>query len=119
MILVGCVRLTIPPPSQNKLQELETQIQATRSRTLSLIKEKDTEIQKLRTELQVSGGRGSLGESPMVTRGRAVSLQSQGSTSSVHEESNGEWTSGVDVCRVSTLSQVVRRMVGGAHSTFP
>ncbi len=70
----------LPPPHQSKLSELETQVQATRSRTLKLLKEKDTEIQKLRTELQ-TGGRG-YSEYPMETKRQ---LSSQGSTSSLPE----------------------------------
>ncbi|XP_064400000.1 GRIP and coiled-coil domain-containing protein 1-like [Halichondria panicea] len=65
---------------KSKLSELETQVQATRSRTLKLLKEKDTEIQKLRTELQ-TGGRG-YSEYPMETKRQ---LSSQGSTSSLPE----------------------------------
>ncbi len=42
-------------PIQSKLSELEMQVQATRARTLKLLKEKDTEIQKLKDELQTRG----------------------------------------------------------------
>ena len=81
--------VVIQLPPQNKLYELQTHVQTTRSRTLKLMDEKDSEIQKLKAELQSTRGCGAVySGSPLTTR-RERGLVSQGSVTSLVDDENG------------------------------